>query len=49
MLMGDVRDAMSDIVDHRSLEQLALDTQNLKKKRTRGKLKPSGILASTPR
>jgi Rrf2 family protein len=49
LLMGDVRDAMSDVVDHHSLEQLALDTQNLKKKRARGKPKASGLHTPRPR
>jgi DNA-binding IscR family transcriptional regulator len=34
-LMGDVRDAMSDVVDHRSLQQLVLDARNLERKRKR--------------
>jgi len=29
LLMGDVRDAMSDVIDHRSLRQLADDSQRL--------------------
>jgi Rrf2 family protein len=37
MLMGDVRDAMSDVVDHRSLEQLAQEGQRLHRKRVRAK------------
>ncbi len=35
LLMGDVRDAMSDIVDHRSLLQLAGETRRLARKRAR--------------
>jgi len=35
MLMGDVRDAMSDVVDHRSLQQLVLDGRSLERKRKR--------------
>ena len=34
-LMGDVRDAMSDVVDHRSLHQLAQETRRLERKRNR--------------
>ena len=37
LLMGDVRDAMSDVVDHRSLEQLAHESQRLNRKRLRAK------------
>lgn len=39
VLMGSVRDAMSYVVDRRSLEQLAFDTRSLKKKRPRSKPK----------
>jgi Rrf2 family protein len=49
LLMGDVRDAMSDVVDHRSLEQLALDTQRLKRKRARSGPKASGRPATKSR
>ncbi len=35
VLMGDVRDAMSEVVDNRSLQQLAADTQRLHRKRAR--------------
>jgi len=41
LLMGDVRDAMSDVVDHRSLEQLASDHRKLQKKRIRANSKPA--------
>ena len=49
VLMGDVRDAMSDVVDHRSLEQLALATRQLKKKRPRSGPKASGRAATKSR
>jgi Rrf2 family protein len=49
LLMGDVRDAMSDVVDHRSLEQLAHDTRSLELKRKRAsKLKTAGRSAAKP-
>jgi Rrf2 family protein len=35
ILMGDVRDAMSDVVDHRSLHQLVMDARNLQRNRKR--------------
>ena len=35
VLMGDVRDAMSEVVDNRSLQQLASDTRRLQRKRAR--------------
>ncbi len=34
-LMGDVRDAMSEVVDRRSLQQLAQETRRLERKRSR--------------
>jgi Rrf2 family protein len=40
-LMGDVRDAMSDIVDRRSLLQLAGETRRLARKRARSATKES--------
>lgn len=39
MLMGDVRDAMSDVVDHRSLQHLLADARRLERKRTRATAK----------
>jgi Rrf2 family protein len=41
LLMGDVRDAMSDIVDRRSLLQLAGETRRLHRKRNRSAVKES--------
>jgi Rrf2 family protein len=41
LLMGDVRDAMSDIVDHRSLQQLTQETRRLGRKRARSATKES--------
>ena len=38
-LMGDVRDAMSDVVDHRSLHQLLADARRLERKRLRAMAK----------
>lgn len=35
MLMGDVRDAMAEVIDNRSLQQLALETRRLERKRAR--------------
>jgi len=35
MLMGDVRDAMSEVIDNRSLQQLTLETRRLERKRAR--------------
>ncbi len=35
MLMGDVRDAMAEVIDNRSLQQLTLETRRLERKRTR--------------
>ena len=49
LLMGDVRDAMSDVVDHRSLEQLAADHRKLQKKRTRAIPKPASRPATKSR
>ena len=46
LLMGDVRDAMSDVVDHRSLQQLAADHRKLQKKRSRATSKPAARPAS---
>ncbi len=49
VLMGSVRDAMSYVVDRRSLEQLATDSRILQKKRPRGKPKEAAKPAAKPR
>ena len=49
VLMGDVRDAMSDVVDHRSLQQLVLDARSLQRKSKRAAAKTSRRPAATPR
>jgi Rrf2 family protein len=48
LLMGDVRDAMSDVVDHRSLEQLARDSRRLQLKQS-SIARPKGTVRSSNR
>ena len=47
LLMGDVRDAMSDVVDHRSLEQLASETRRLRRKKPRTNAPKTGRSTAT--